>query len=128
MAEVIGGINYSLLKQGGTVVVPGGWPSCPAIPWSVILSTINAVLTPSSGVSVTAPQNGVIVVQFILSTPVVPIIAINGATSYLNSGNPVAGTALYEFAIHVASGDAITILASGTATAYILRVFYRYTS
>ena len=92
----------------------------------VLVDASGAVLTPSIGVSFTAPANGAIVLQVALSTTAIPIISLNGNTVYLNGGVAIAANSLYEFMVHVSQNDSVTILASATAVASVLRVFFRY--
>ena len=92
----------------------------------VLVDASGSTITPSSGVSVTVPANGAVVLQVALSTSAVPVIVVNGYTTYLNSGVALNSNSLYEFIIHVANGDTITILTSATATASVLRVFFKY--
>ena len=92
----------------------------------VLVDASGSTITPSSGVSVTVPANGAVVLQVALSTSAVPVMVVNGATTYLNSGVALNSNSLYEFIIHVASGDSITIYTTATATASVLRVFFKY--
>ena len=92
----------------------------------VLVNASGTVLTPSIGVSFTVPVNGALILQIALSTAVVPIISINGTPAYLNGDVVLAANSLYEFMVHVSQGDTITILASATATASVLRVFFKY--
>ena len=93
---------------------------------SLVYSTTNASLTSSTGVSITAPGTGDLILQVALSSSATLEVVIAGVTTSLNSGNALSAGALYEFGFHVASGDSITVLASASVTATLLRAFFRY--
>ena len=132
-SDVFGGVNYAVLRTAEDILKTQSQLLNAilsninnSLSMLTLYSNYNVTLSTSSGVGFTSPENGAVIIQIALNTSVVPMISINGYTVYLNSGVAVTANSLYEFMVHVSQNDSITILASATATASVLRVFFRY--
>ena len=132
-SDVFGGVNYAVVRTAEDILksqsqLLNAILSSINNAFSMLLlySGTNVTLSPSSGPGIFAPGNGALIIQIALNTPAVPMISISGVTVYLNGGATVAANSLYEFTVHVVQGDNIIIYASATATASVLRAFFRY--
>ena len=121
--DIYGGINYSVAKAANQLLSQ----LVSLLTQTLIYSTVNVSLSQTSGISVAAPGGGALIIQLAFSASAALMVSINGTTVYLNSGGTISANSLYEFTLHVASGDTVTILASTATTAQILRVFYKPT-
>lgn len=75
-----------------------------------VVQTSNVISLEVESLPFTVPQNGTVFLQLVGTNNIASVSFDNGATTYeLNGGSALGTNELYEFEIHVAQGDIVTV-------------------